>query len=356
MPQAHSTKPQLAGAAGPPDPEARAAAIRRLVEGGAHLLPTVGKAPRRGFRWKDRRLTLPEALQWAGEGGRLGIIPASLGCTVADVDRGDPERLVATWRPLLELRTRREGGKHLWYQDSTARPNATWEAFGCGGDIRSGGGYVLFWRQPGGEWAEVLLAMATVFGREQGVLFPADEFHLQNNPARPPGKRVQAADPAERLRWGAVGRRHKDLHAGLKREGRRLLAQGHLEGRGAHLDDREGFRRALRFEAERLNGRFAEPLPESEVERLVDWHCRAWFKSRKRFLEGESEAVQAFKKRQSRRGKRSGEVRRAQGEGLRQRIIAARIDTGASCRQLAAEFGESKSKVGRILRAGLGPA
>ena len=323
-------------------------AIERLVQGGAHMLPTAGKAPLHGFRWKRQRLTLPEAQAWTAEGRKLGIVPASVGCTVADVDRGDPAGLVAALPPLVTIRTLRAGGLHLWYRDAAGRPNATWEYAGCGGDIRSASGYVVLHAQPGGESAEELLAGALVFGRPQGVLFPADAFRLTSNPALAPG---QPAGPGEQLRWGAVGRRHKDLHAALKREGERLLAQGHIGGRGAHLDDREGFQQALRSEAQRVNGLFDKPLPDDQVQRLADWYCSKWFRSRKRFKAGKSPARPAYLARQRRKarngGIKSGRRRRSDTKGRDARIVALHLDglsQRAIVRQISRECGERISR------------
>lgn len=79
--------------------------------------------------------------------GMIGIIPASAGMIVIDVDAGDPTAVIRAIgaEPVLDLRTRREGGHHLYYRcdDSANVRNGSWQIDGAHGDIRGGKGYVV---------------------------------------------------------------------------------------------------------------------------------------------------------------------------------------------------------------------
>ena len=39
--------------------------------------------------------------------------------------------------------TRRKGGQHAYFDDGEPRPNSTWAARGCSGDVRGGSGYLI---------------------------------------------------------------------------------------------------------------------------------------------------------------------------------------------------------------------
>ena len=77
------------------------------------------------------------------ECGPVGIIPWSLRATGLDVDAGDPSDLFAEYKPWALLPTRRKGGRHAYFDDGEPRPNSTWAARGCSGDVRGGSGYLI---------------------------------------------------------------------------------------------------------------------------------------------------------------------------------------------------------------------
>ena len=84
-------------------------------------------------------------------GGRLlGILPHSLGYTVLDVDKGDPQRLVSETHPASVMSSQQTGRAHVWYRDPGAakRGNGPWEAFGCSGEVRAKQNLVLWRRNP----------------------------------------------------------------------------------------------------------------------------------------------------------------------------------------------------------------
>ena len=116
----------------------RRTALADLHEVGAHLILCDGKVPLPGYQWRDRRRTVDEITSHSGQ---IGIRPASLGATVADLDRGEAAALP---EPFASYSTP-SGGRHLWYGDREPRANARWNAAGAAGDIRSGAGYVIAW-------------------------------------------------------------------------------------------------------------------------------------------------------------------------------------------------------------------
>lgn len=90
-------------------------------------------------------------------GGLVGIVPGSLECAVADVDRGDGCALAAMlagagFEARAVLPTRREGGAHLWFDrpPGLSIGNGQWRLGGDGrpewaGDVRCDRGYVCIW-------------------------------------------------------------------------------------------------------------------------------------------------------------------------------------------------------------------
>ena len=115
-------------------------AARQLQHTGGHfVLLAEGKRPAwRG--WPERRPPL-HLIEEHASAGRLGIIPASLGGIVVDVDAGTPETVTAaTGAPWAVLGTRR--GSHLWYDAPTAPVRRTaWTMGTTSGDL-IGTGYV----------------------------------------------------------------------------------------------------------------------------------------------------------------------------------------------------------------------
>ena len=121
-----------------PDP------LAALAERGAHfVLCGADKRPRaRG--WPEKAPALEAVLRHEGP---VGVVPASLGCVVIDVDEGGEQAcegvMKALGRPLAQVPTRREGGRHLWYRSRDAKDigNRTWRD----GDIRGAKGYAILW-------------------------------------------------------------------------------------------------------------------------------------------------------------------------------------------------------------------
>lgn len=127
---------------------------RRLGALGAHLVLTRDKvAIHRG--WQESGAGLEELERWVqstpdlteSTGRHLyGVLPASLGCLVVDVDQGDAQAVRAFLGAVPLGVTKTVRGIHLWYRWSgEERGNGSWELSGRGekGDIRHRRGYVV---------------------------------------------------------------------------------------------------------------------------------------------------------------------------------------------------------------------
>ena len=97
-------------------------------------------------RWEAHRPPLDEVLRAIADQRWLGVIPASLGLAVVDIDEGDPEVVIAELgAPLATVRTG-GGGTHLFYRAPGGEVgNRKWALDGAGGDVRGTKGYVLIW-------------------------------------------------------------------------------------------------------------------------------------------------------------------------------------------------------------------
>ena len=119
-----------------------APALQSIYQAGGHfVLADTHKRPVwRG--WQRRRPGLDVVL---GHHGPLGIMPWSLSTSALDVDKGDPSILIEDCAPMAVLDSRRPGGRHLYYHDSTGRGNTHFEVYGCAGEVRSAAGYLILW-------------------------------------------------------------------------------------------------------------------------------------------------------------------------------------------------------------------
>ena len=144
------------------------AAVPTLLDRGAHfvLVTHLGKLKTDGTQrksalrphWQHLRPTFIEIRDHINEGGLLGIVPASLGRAVLDVDRGDPIPLICAHLPWFVARSQQPGRVHLWYRDDAEhRRGGNWhDGHGCGGDLLAGTGYVILWGNALQELTEAL--------------------------------------------------------------------------------------------------------------------------------------------------------------------------------------------------------
>lgn len=108
------------------------------------LLCRPDKAPARP--WLNYYPTADECRDWLRTPEHLlGIVPASVGYTVVDVDTGNPLLLDLVAMPAASVPTRSPGRAHLYYLDNESRPNRKWAWRGLSGEIRSGKGYVVIY-------------------------------------------------------------------------------------------------------------------------------------------------------------------------------------------------------------------
>ena len=112
-------------------------------------LDAAGQQRKRALRrnWPKLSPTFMEIKDHVDQGGLLGLVPASLTSTALDVDRGDPVPLMANYIPWAVCPSLTSGRLHLWYRDSTARPQAKWRYAegGAGGELISQHPYVVLW-------------------------------------------------------------------------------------------------------------------------------------------------------------------------------------------------------------------
>ena len=117
--------------------------------GGHFILCTPDKRPIEKS-WQKNATSIQRIGTHIASGGLIGLIPASLGCFVVDVDEDGVSGVEAVktilGEPLSVIETRRSGGFHLWYRTSTETiSNRKWELDGSSGDIRGSNGYVILW-------------------------------------------------------------------------------------------------------------------------------------------------------------------------------------------------------------------
>ena len=149
----------------PTQPDTRKAALTDLAERGAHFvlchseksaaaanakLKAAGKEEKATFkgplgRWQKRPATLDAVLRHEGP---VGVIAASLGCVVVDMDSGGDaarkEIISLLHRPLAQVPTHRDGGSHLWYKSRDAAKIGNGKFLY--GDIRGNDkGFIILW-------------------------------------------------------------------------------------------------------------------------------------------------------------------------------------------------------------------
>ena len=337
-----------------------AADVRYLTGAGAHwVLAAPSKAPYwRG--WQRRCPGADDAVDHLLRRDEpLGLMPASIHATGVDVDAGDPTLLLAQHPCWFDLEARR--GIHAYYRDEVARDNASWEAYGCKGDIRSGRGFLLIHRVEGiGKLA------AAVRNGPAGVLFPFGQLGLWESQGiilpRQAGpttfrtlraaSRAATLDPPEVI---GVGQRNVSLFN---------HSRFHAYGAWPSWDgDKASWHSFILQYAIGINSRFADPLPGREVERTA-YSISTWVASG-----GGPQHHDCTSEAQRRRGVVSGLVRRgiipSKQEGdkgsrrtgklrtdiwARDRRIVALRCAGATQAAIAEEVGCSRRLVGYVLR------
>ena len=268
--------------------EAHRKAVVCLHDRGGHFVLCKGKRPI-WPAWQRRRPGLDVATT---HGPEIGIIPWSIGTSALDIDLGDIGELVEATMPLATLASPR--GHHLYYGDDTPRGNTAWCGFGCRGDVRSARGFLRLY-----EGGAERLASALAWIDPSDCPFPADLFDAagipepRSVPVEPATVHVlRAPRNLQRLETVQEGRRNRAVFDHL-----RFWAYPERKD-----DDLAAWRdRCLRM-ALAFNLLLPDPLPESEVADTA-WSVCSWTWSGGGPLDHRPPA-------QSRRGVKSGEVRR----------------------------------------------
>ena len=154
------------------NPENPEEAIPYLHRRGAHFVLCLQNKRPITKRWQKIRPPLPNVLRHLSTDLPVGLVPSSVSTSALDIDHGDPARLIEAYPPLAELMSRRKGGLHLYYWDSESRRNRKWSAFECGGEVRSGRGYLILWDSR----ATSKLVAGLRTPPADAVPFPADLF------------------------------------------------------------------------------------------------------------------------------------------------------------------------------------
>ena len=97
-------------------------AVNTLYDMGAFLFrvgPSNKPAESRGFY--GRQLSLDDLLEHLERRGRLGIEPRSIGAVVVDVDDGNVDHFIQTFRPMSVYRSKTEGRCHAFYNHDGGR-------------------------------------------------------------------------------------------------------------------------------------------------------------------------------------------------------------------------------------------
>ena len=125
-------------------------AFTALHDRGAHFV--LARANKRAIatEWQTTPADLAHVEHHARGDGLIGVVPASLGCFVVDVDEGGKAGVetvrTALGDPVAVIATRRPSGFHVWYRAPERQVgNRKWSLDGATGDIRGSAGYVILW-------------------------------------------------------------------------------------------------------------------------------------------------------------------------------------------------------------------
>ena len=309
-------------------------ALTYLYDTGGWFVLCAGKKPVWGVRWNRHRPDLDLVL---AHGSQVGLIPNSIRTSALDVDFGNIGELVEVAPPVATLKSPK--GHHCYYRDDVQRGNTRWQACGCRGEVRSGRGYLRLY-----EGGAQTLACALRMQPEDEGWWPENLFELAgvNLPMQmPPVSEAEflsaASTAAEaRTRWDL-----RKVHVGCRNvavfDELRFWAYVEPRGGSVQLWHAKVGRRA--FE---LASQLPVPLPDREVKQTA-YSVSSWVWAGGGPIDHSPPA-------QSRRGVKSGKVRREQ---VRERDAAVRglvLDEHATYREAGSVAGVSKSQVGRIVQ------
>ena len=313
--------------------------LKTIAAAGGHLV-LVKRGEKRPVwaRWQKRKPSLDVV---AAHGGRIGLIPHSIGATALDVDQGDPSELPTPW---TRYRTQRRGGAHFFYGDEEARGNQNWQAAGCSGEVRSAKGYLILHHGGGHK-----LARAIESGRQKSLFpFPSDLLKLHEAELIVPTVRKLAVEP-----HGKASVRLEGVFPGARGESVFLVVRQWAYGQRRGKDLGAWCRRVRDFTLV-ANSRLPVPLSEREA-MAIAYSVATWVWST--FNEviptrGKAAILDHSSMAQSWRGTRSGESRR-RSTHARDRAIVQAVERGRSLRNVADEHGLTAAAVLWIVRRGV---
>ena len=167
-------------------------AILSLQSQGARLVRMQRDGKRPAYKWGGRTgrcLTQHQVETWLRIDGRFALVPFSIGFSVLDIDDGPWRNLASVYPPHAVIPSRKLWRRHLFYSDSSPRPNAQKrKLYGCRVDVRSASGYVALWHP------EAVLEAAEK--PRQGVLFPSALFWPEKGAQGPPQPPVKPPPPS----------------------------------------------------------------------------------------------------------------------------------------------------------------
>ncbi|MCE2423422.1 MAG: primase C-terminal domain-containing protein [Gemmatimonadetes bacterium] len=218
-------------AAAPPvaDPMSRlprelAQSVEYLHREGAHLLlvhnspdPDRHKRPLwRGWQLPELRPTLQQCLEHLAHGGLLGLLPASIGLLVVDIDESDKDGLadwISRYPPLGDVPSQQPGRTHLYYHSNIPFHNRNkfqLRQYGIFMEIRSRHGFVVLWDA---EAVAEIVAERSMAASSRGMTrLPRSVLGLKASPhpwqpvaaiqglQEPPPRRNPANNPTRRSR------------------------------------------------------------------------------------------------------------------------------------------------------------
>ena len=230
-------------------------ALCRLDARGAHFVLARADKSAIGQGWQKHRRTLDEVLRHLEEGGLVGVIPASLGCTVVDVDTGGEKALQGVRTllgdPVGTVPSRGPERWHLWYRSADATVgNRKWLLPGGGsGEIFGSRGQVVLWNPP---------VLAEALEKHFDL---AEPVSVKEVPPRPTKKTKQNARPTPDDQ-GVVGASPPGVEA----------VRTAVEGERNNVLNREAFAAAKRGERDFSQYRAAAldtGLDAEEVDRTI---------------------------------------------------------------------------------------
>ena len=99
--------------------------IHELINQGAHFVRISMKGHPIGKEWQNNPLTYEQVTDHLQSQpiARLGLIPASIGCVVIDVDSGHHSTITSIYGLPIMMYESRSKGWHLWYRADNDQPN-----------------------------------------------------------------------------------------------------------------------------------------------------------------------------------------------------------------------------------------